>query len=71
MYRMEIEKPYKWKESKRRKPLIIEGARQVGKTYREKFNPEISIHTSTADYREESWLIDHPLYAVEGIYKCV
>lgn len=41
------------------------------KTYREKFNPEISIRTSMADYREESWLIDLPLYAVEGIYKCV
>lgn len=27
MYRMEIEKPYKWKESKRRKPLIIEGGK--------------------------------------------
>ena len=24
---------YKWKNSKRRKPLIIEGARQVGKTW--------------------------------------
>lgn len=33
MYRIAIEKLYKWKESKRRKPLIIEGARQVGKTW--------------------------------------
>ena len=33
MYRMVIEKLLKWKESKRRKPLIIEGARQVGKTW--------------------------------------
>ncbi len=33
MYRVAIEKLYKWKESKRRKPLIIEGARQVGKTW--------------------------------------
>lgn len=33
MYRMAIEKLLKWKESKRRKPLIIEGARQVGKTW--------------------------------------
>lgn len=33
MYRFAIEKLYKWKESKRRKPLIIEGARQVGKTW--------------------------------------
>ena len=33
MYRKAIEKLYSWKESKRRKPLIIEGARQVGKTW--------------------------------------
>ena len=33
MYRIAIEKLYKWKESRRRKPLIIEGARQVGKTW--------------------------------------
>lgn len=33
MYRIAIEKLLKWRESKRRKPLIIEGARQVGKTW--------------------------------------
>lgn len=33
MYRITIEKLWKWKESKHRKPLIIEGARQVGKTW--------------------------------------
>ena len=33
MYRIAIEELLKWKESKRRKPLIIEGARQVGKTW--------------------------------------
>lgn len=33
MYRFAIENLYKWKESKYRKPLIIEGARQVGKTW--------------------------------------
>ncbi len=33
MYRIAMEKLMKWKESKRRKPLIIEGARQVGKTW--------------------------------------
>lgn len=33
MYRMAIEKLLKWKQSKHRKPLIIEGARQVGKTW--------------------------------------
>ena len=33
MYRTAFEQLYKWKENKNRKPLIIEGARQVGKTW--------------------------------------
>lgn len=33
MYRMAMEKLLAWKQSRRRKPLIIEGARQVGKTW--------------------------------------
>ncbi len=33
MYRVAIEKLLCWKDNKRRKPLIIEGARQVGKTW--------------------------------------
>ena len=33
MYRIALEKLLRWKESPRRKPLIIEGARQVGKTW--------------------------------------
>ncbi len=33
MYRFAIEKLLKWKESKHRKPLIIKGARQVGKAW--------------------------------------
>lgn len=33
MYRTAMEKLFKWKQNKHRKPLIIEGARQVGKTW--------------------------------------
>ena len=33
MRRFIIEKLKEWKESKYRKPLILKGARQVGKTY--------------------------------------
>ncbi len=33
MYRFAMEKLLKWKERKHRKPLILEGARQVGKTW--------------------------------------
>ena len=33
MYRYAIKDLYTWKNSRHRKPLIIEGARQVGKTW--------------------------------------
>lgn len=33
MYRTAIEELYKWKEKRNKKPLIIRGARQVGKTW--------------------------------------
>ncbi len=39
------------------------------KTYCEKFQPEIAVRTSMADYKKEDWLIDLPLYAVEEIRK--
>lgn len=35
------------------------------KTYRDKFNPELSVRTSMADYKKEEWLLNIPLYAVE------
>lgn len=37
------------------------------KTYREKFNPPICVRTSMMDYKDEGWLINLPLYAVESI----
>ncbi len=40
------------------------------KTYREKFNPEISVRTSMSDYKKEDCLINLPLYAAEEIRKC-
>lgn len=39
------------------------------KTYRGKFNPELSIRTSMADYKREDWLVNLPLYAVGEICK--
>ena len=43
MERFVLEKLRKWKESKRRKPLILRGARQVGKTWiLEKFGEDFS-----------------------------
>lgn len=40
------------------------------KSYREKFKPELSVRTSMSDYKQEDWLVNLPLYAVEGI-KCL
>lgn len=40
------------------------------KTYREKFNPQISVRTSMADYDEQDGLLNLPLYAVEEIVSC-
>lgn len=37
------------------------------KTFRDKFSPEISVRTSMANYKEEDWLINLPLYAIEQI----
>ena len=37
------------------------------KTYHEKFSPEVSIRTSMADYKEEEWLVNLPLYAIDQI----
>ncbi|HEX3029306.1 MAG TPA: ATP-binding protein [Clostridia bacterium] len=39
------------------------------KTFREKFNPKISLRTSMADYKKEDWLINFPLYAIGTIGK--
>jgi uncharacterized protein len=36
-------------------------------SYREKFNPKISIRTSTADYKQTEELYDIPLYMIEEI----
>lgn len=33
MYRYAIEELFKWKEKPNRKPMIIQGARHVGKTW--------------------------------------
>lgn len=39
------------------------------KVYREKFHPEKSIRTSMTDYKDEGWLLNLPLWAVENIEK--
>ena len=59
MYRIAIEKLYKWKNSKRRKPLIIEGARQVGKTWLMKeFGKQAYAYTVYINFDSNSRMAD-------------
>lgn len=37
------------------------------KTYYEKYQPQISVRTSMAPYKDEGWLVNLPLYAVENV----
>ena len=37
------------------------------RAYKDKFEPEISVRTSMADYKKEEWLVNLPLYAIEEI----
>jgi len=55
VYRFAIESLYKWKEGKYRKPLIIEGARQVGKTWLMKeFGQKAYEHTVYVNFDSNS-----------------
>ena len=57
MYRVAIAELYKWKESRHRKPLIIQGARQVGKTWLMKeFGQSCYQHTVYFNFDEEDEL---------------
>jgi len=37
------------------------------RVYKDKYEPKISVRTSMRDYKKEDWLVNLPLYAVEGI----
>ncbi len=37
------------------------------KSYYEKYTPELSVRTSMSDYKQEDWLVNLPLYAVENV----
>lgn len=67
MERLLISQLLKWKDSHGRKPLILEGARQVAKSlklYREKYSPKWSVRTSLLPYERNnsSKTINIPLY---------
>lgn len=64
MYRYAIENLDKWKNSKNRKPLIIEGARQVGKTWimkefgKKSYNKTVYINFDSNAQMAELFSID-------------
>lgn len=64
MYRVAIEELRKWKNSKYRKPLIIEGARQVGKTWlmkefgKQEYAQTIYINFDSNSRMEELFSVD-------------
>lgn len=58
-----------WKLSPHRKPLVLNGARQVGKTYLLQQlvldNPSLhGVRFSMSPYREQDWMTNIPLWAV-------
>lgn len=41
------------------------------KSYCEKYNPKVAMRTSMSSYRQEEWLVNVPLYAIEEIIEIV
>ena len=41
------------------------------KIFAEKYNPQTTIRTSMSNYREESWLMNVPLFAINNLYNIV
>ena len=41
------------------------------RTYCEKFQPEIAIRTSLSNYRQESWMVNVPLFAIETAFNSI
>ena len=37
------------------------------RSLREKYSPEVSVRISMSNYRKEEWMVNLPLYCVNGI----
>ena len=61
MYRHNTKHLTRWKLEKDKKPLILLGARQVGKTYL------IQDFGKTEYNKQECWMTNLPLYAINTI----
>lgn len=70
MYRKAINNLYRWKESKNRKPLIIEGARQVGKTWlmkefgKEAYNDTVYINFDSNSVMSDLFSYDLDIHRI-------
>lgn len=74
MKRLVIEELKRWKESKRRKPLVVEGARQVGKTWAVKeFGRLFYKHLAYINFEQEKQLrgLFEQDYDIERILRAV
>ena len=77
MYRSAIEKLKKWKKSYFRKPLIIEGARQVGKTWlmkefgKELFSSDLNIERIIMGLEIYSESSDFTAFSNSFVLSCV
>ncbi len=74
MYRTAIKQLDKWKNSKNRKPLVIEGARQVGKTWlmkefgKQSFKDTVYVNFDSNSRMEQLLSSDlDPAYIVKGL----
>lgn len=38
------------------------------RVYREKYSPALAIRTSVSDFREEEWMTNLPLYAIQELH---
>jgi predicted AAA+ superfamily ATPase len=56
-------------------PLEVKAAQNLRskslRTFKDKFDPEVTIRTALVDFRQEEWLTNLPLWAVEYIMKVI
>ena len=70
MERAALSQLVEWKEKSDRKPLIVQGARQVGKTWlMTEFGKR--YFKKTANFKQTENLTDLPLYAVAEIFNYI
>lgn len=70
MERAALRQLVEWKEKSDRKPLIVQGARQVGKTWlMTEFGKR--YFKKTASFKQTENLTDLPLYAVAEIFNYI